>query len=104
MNVPPYIKEEIKEEADQRGLTQAQLCRMLIQMGLKFEEIYHPTEGDTQAVSRESHDLSPFVQLIPKGEENAIHIDEYVEKIEENIFDIINETDQITQDNWEVYR
>jgi hypothetical protein len=104
MNVPPYIKEEIEDEAERKGMSQSGLCRLYIQMGKRFNQLYHPLEGEREIGDERSNGTAPLLDEVPRGKSNSIRIEELVERIEEDILDIIEASDELKRDGWEVYR
>jgi hypothetical protein len=98
----PVYKDQLTQEAEERGIPRARLVKMYLQAGRMFYDLHHPTEGEVKS----THDggADTIHSMIPKGEENAISIEELLDKIEDDILDIIGQDDEIKRDGWEVYR
>jgi hypothetical protein len=103
-----FHKEELKEAADEMGVSLSQACRHWISVGRKLNTELDPRDDN---INHETGD-EPLVDLvyeyIPEGEENAMDIDEVIELIQEQVnnefLDIIQDDERIQRDNWEVYK
>lgn len=103
-----FHKENLKEEADKMGLSLSAACRYWISSGLRLHDELDPRNGDFEPTTTEESDaLTSFiVSSIPEGEDNAEHMDEIIEQlqdeIEDRFLDVIEDQDNINRDGWEV--
>jgi hypothetical protein len=96
------LKQELTEEAEDMGTNRSALIRRYIIAGRRLSQIYDPREAEN-VTDTESKD-DPIRNLVPKGKNNAISIEELGEKVKNDIIDIVENDDQINRDGWEVYK
>lgn len=96
------LKQELTEEAEDMGTNRSALIRRYIIAGRRLSQIYDPREAENITDTENKDD--PIRNLVPKGKNNAISIEELGEKVKNDIIDIVENDDQITRDGWEVYK
>lgn len=101
VTVPNNMEEIIAEDAEKLGMSKSAACRYWIQIGRKLGPIYDPREENDEEDRKQSP--SAFHEYLPDDPDEAITLDEYVDKIEEYIFDICESDELINRDGREVY-
>lgn len=96
------LKQELTEEAEDMGTNRSALIRRYIIAGRRLSQIYDPREAENITDTENKDD--PIRNLVPKGKNNAISIEELGEKVKNDIIDIVENDDQINRDGWEVYK
>lgn len=94
-----HHKQELKEAAEELGLSRAAAIRHWIEIGRRSTIINDP-RNDPERKSGSN----PVKELIPEGEENSVDLrDELPQLIEDALIDIVDEDDDIQRDGFEVY-
>lgn len=96
------LKQELTEEAEDMGTNRSALIRRYIIAGRRLSQIYDPREAENITDAENKDD--PIRNLVPKGKNNAISIEELGEKVKNDIIDIVENDDQINRDGWDVYK
>jgi hypothetical protein len=94
-----HHKEELKEAAEELGLSRSAAIRHWIEIGRRSTIVNDP-RNDPERKS----ESNPVKELIPEGKENSVDIrDELPQLIEDALIDIVDEDDEIQRDGFEVY-
>lgn len=105
ITVPDDMKASLEGEAEERGMSVSQLARLYIQVGRKLYDLYDPRNGEKSPDRNNTEDTeTPFRTQVPEGVENAISLDELVERVDDYIFDIVEEDPTLNRDGREVYK
>jgi|SRR6056297_2231586 len=99
------LKEELEKDAEERGVSLSAIVRKYIIAGRRLSQIYDPREKEAEQKDDSSTDgQNPVRQRVPEGEENAISLDEFGTRLENDVIDIVEEDDNIKRDGWEIYK
>lgn len=95
--------EEIDEAVEELGLgSRARAMRMWIEIGRRSMIENDPRRNQDTNTDNKSAKISDF---IPEGSENAIDMrDELIDRIEENLLEVIESDPEITRDGWKVFK
>jgi hypothetical protein len=101
VTIPNNLEEIIAEDAEELGMSKSAACRYWIQIGRKLGPIYDPREDDGDTSQRQQP--SPFHEHLPDDPDEAITLDEYVDRLEKYMFDICESDELINREGREVY-
>lgn len=93
---------------DTRFPSRAAAIRSLVILGMREYALGDPRRSDHEYVEDEDDESSPTTirELIPEGKENSLSLKEdgLIDKINNQLLDIVDEDPEINRDGWEVYR
>ena len=106
--VQPLVEEaqyeEFVEFADTYFHSKSAAARHLIALGMR-SFVQNDPRNMPETPDQQDSSAVTIRELIPEGEENAVDIrDELLEKIDDQLLEIVNSDPEITLDGWEVYR
>jgi len=104
IRTPKLEKERIDNLVDEYGFqSRASFCRHMIYLGINTLVENDPSNKDySESTNNEAVTIR---EITPKGEENAVEIDDFWEEIMKNKFlDIVENDPEIKREGFSVYR
>jgi len=93
---------------DTRFPSRAAAIRSLVILGMREYALGDPRRSNDENIENKNAESPPTTirELIPEGKENSLSLkeDELIDKINNQLLDIIDEDSEIKREGWEVYR